>query len=202
MGRRSRRTATVLLMGAALSAAPLGIATIATPAIGNAACAPGEVLRPGGACATECVRGEVNRNGQCIDGLTAMSEAIDPDKSPGENWVNLANLPPMDLGSTPLIETSPLVEVPLSVGLPGIGLPGIGVNLWPDLSAFPAPAAPDLTGLAVPVLAFGALPPPPALGPLPPPPALGPLPPPPGPPPPLPPPPPPLPLPPPPWPFG
>jgi hypothetical protein len=164
-------------MGAALSAAPLGIATIATPAIGNA-CAPGEVMRPGGACATECDRGQINRNSECVDALAALNQAIDPAKTPEENLVNLQSLPPMELGGTPLIETSPLVEVPvdLAIGLPGIGLPGIGVNLWPDLSTLPSPQPPDLTALAVPALALPAigapqLPPPPPFV-LPPPPAL------------------------------
>lgn len=161
-------------MGAALSAAPLGIATIATPAISNA-CAPGEVLRPGGGCAPGCDRGQINRNGQCVDALAAVTEAIDPDKTPEENMLNLQALPPMELGGTPLIETSPLVEVPvdLAIGLPGIGLPGIGVNLWPDLSTLPSP---DLGALALPALALPAigmpqLPPPPPFV-LPPPPPL------------------------------
>lgn len=121
MAGRSRRSATILLMGAALSAAPLGIVTIVTPAIGHAECAP--------------VAGTAERPAECNETAAEPKNewGFNPNLTPAEN---LAALPAPNLNNgEPLVQTSLVDDVPIqpTLGLPGIG---VGVNLWPDLTPF------------------------------------------------------------------
>ncbi|WP_197381169.1 hypothetical protein [Mycolicibacterium mengxianglii] len=187
---RARRAATILVAGAALSAAPMAFGTVVTPAVGSAQCPTGQVDSSRGCLPDpECTGSEVLRDGDCVDFMSVLQSTFDPAQNPDAAAVqqSLQGLPPLDL--------PPPVEIPLSVG---IAPPGIGVGL--PLPGIELPDPPDLTGPAVVApLALAAPAALPAPGPLPPPPAL---PPPPPPPPPLPPPPPPPGLPPPPWPFG
>jgi len=158
MGRRNRRSATVLLMGAALSAAPLGLATIVTPAISHAECAPVE-----GAPPAERPNAE-----QCNNEAAPAPKnewGFNPNLTPAEN---LAALPAPNLNNgEPLVQTSLVDDVPIAIeptlGLPGIG---VGVNLWPDLTplvtggagaALATAAAPDLSDVG---RALSQLPPP------------------------------------------
>ncbi|CAN5471728.1 hypothetical protein BH10ACT9_BH10ACT9_40810 [soil metagenome] len=152
MARRNRRNATVLLMGAALSAAPLGLATIVSPAISYAECAPVEGAPP------------AERPAECNQAADEPKNewGFNPNLTPAENLANM-QLPQL---SEPLVQTSLVDDVPINptLGLPGIG---VGVNLWPDLtplvtggagaalgSALPAP---DLSGVGA---ALSQLPPP------------------------------------------
>lgn len=186
MRTRARRAATLLVAGAALSAAPVTFATLVSPAVGNAACPSGQVDSSRGCLPDpECAGGEVVRDGGCVDFMSVLRSTFDPAQNPDAAAAqqSLQGLPPLNL--------PPPVEVPLSVGIAppgiGIGLPLPGIEL-PEPPTLVGPEIAPAAALALPALA-------PALGPPPPPPL-------PPPPPPLPPPPPPLPLPPPPWPFG
>ncbi|MGB3485119.1 MAG: hypothetical protein WBB07_23215 [Mycobacterium sp.] len=147
MRRQNRRSAAVLLLGAVLSAAPMGLATAVSPAIGHAECAPAEGT-PGDPAQP------------CNEAQEAPAQqqqfAIDPNLTPAENLVNLQKLPPPQLNE-PLVRNSLVEQVPIAIE-PTLGLPGVGfgVNLWPDLTPF----VPIFTGGA---LVGSALPPPPDL---------------------------------------
>ena len=157
MGRRNRRSATVLLMGAALSAAPLGLVTIVSPAISHAECAPVEgappAEQPNADCNNEAAPAPKNEWG------------FNPNLTPAENLANMS-VPQL---SEPLVQTSLVDDVPIAIQ-PTLGLPGIGVNLWPDLSpivngvigagtgaAVASMPAPNLNGIGA---ALSQLPPP------------------------------------------
>ena len=136
MGRRNRRNATILLMGAALSAAPLGLVTIVAPAISHAECG----VDGGG--------GYAHPTGAAVGGGSVSCEAAEPEPAsnePKNEWgfnpnltpaENLARIPAPVLGE-PLVQTSLVDDVPVQIS-PELGLPGIGigVNLWPDLTPF------------------------------------------------------------------
>lgn len=148
MGRRNRRSATVLLMGAALSAAPLGLVTIVTPAISHAECAPnggGPSASPVGA---SIGGGEINCSAapaeEPVNNDPKNEWGFNPNLTPAEN---LASMPAPNLNNgEPLVQTSLIDDVPVAIeptlGLPGIG---VGVNLWPDLT----PIVNGVTGAAV-----------------------------------------------------
>lgn len=142
MGRRNRRSATVLLMGAALSAAPLGLVTIVTPAISHAECAPAENVAPA----------EQPNAEQCNNEAAPAPKnewGFNPNLTPAEN---LAALPAPNLNNgEPLVQTSLIDDVPVAIeptlGLPGIG---VGVNLWPDLTPLITGGAGAALGSALP----------------------------------------------------
>jgi hypothetical protein len=135
MARRSRRSATVLLMGAALSAAPLGLATIVTPAISHAECGVdggGGYAHPtGGGIGGGTVSCEAEPAPAPADSEPKNEWGFNPNLTPAEN---LARMPAPAL-QEPLVQTSLIDDVPVQIS-PELGLPGIGVgvNLWPDLT--------------------------------------------------------------------
>lgn len=146
MKRPNRRSAAVLLVGAAMTAAPMALATVVTPAVSSAECVPG-----GGGASASPVGASVG--GGEVKCTTAAAEepannepknewGFNPNLTPAEN---LANLPAPQL-SEPLVQTSLIDDVPVEVA-PTLGLPGIGVgvNLWPDLT----PIVNGVTGAAV-----------------------------------------------------
>jgi hypothetical protein len=121
-------------MGAALTAVPLSLATIVTPAISHAECG----VDGGG--------GYAHPTGAAVGGGSVSCEAAEPapaSNEPKNEWgfnpnltpaENLARIPAPVL-EEPLVQTSLVDDVPVAIS-PELGLPGIGigVNLWPDLT--------------------------------------------------------------------
>jgi hypothetical protein len=130
-------------MGAALSAAPLGLVTIVSPAISHAECAPAEGTAPAE---------QPNAEGQCNNEAAPAPKnewGFNPNLTPAEN---LAALPAPNLNNgEPLVQTSLIDDVPVAIeptlGLPGIG---VGVNLWPDLTPLVTGGAGAALGSALP----------------------------------------------------
>ena len=113
MAKTIRGAAAALMWGAALAAVPMAVNVIGTPAPSKAECGPDQITTDRG-CQAPC-RGNAVRDqqsGDCVDLAAALNDAVGP----------------VDLSSA-AAALPPLVDVPVTVGLPGIGLPGIGIGV-------------------------------------------------------------------------
>ena len=115
-----RAAAIAVTFGAALTALPMAVATIATPAPSRAACDVGQTETDNG-CAPACAKDKLldTRSGRCV----SKSSGSIFDQLPAPSEV----LPRPE-------EFAPRVNAPIDVALPDVGLPGVGINVNPDIN--------------------------------------------------------------------
>lgn len=146
-----RRSVLALVGGAALTALPMAVATVATPAPSHAVCAVGQADN-GQRCVPACTEGHFldTQSGKCHD----LPSAINTELARGPGNLALPSVPAPS-------EIPPLVSAPVEVGLPGVGLPGIGIglDLWPDLPPLGVPAPPQVPEVGLPGVGLPERPP-------------------------------------------